>query len=54
LIKLRPTKTFKFPIIAECISPDLFQDRKTSEIADLEAWEGNKQTKLSDLFKIED
>jgi len=54
LIKLRPTKTSKFPVIAECISPDLFQDRKTSEIGDLKAWEGNKQTNLSDLFRIED
>ena len=54
MIRLQPAKTFKFPIIAECISPDLFQDRKTSEIGDLKAWEGNKQRKLADLFRIED
>ena len=54
MIRLRPAKTFRFPIIAECIGPDLFQDKKTNEIGELKAWEGNKQTKLSDLFKIEE
>ena len=54
MIRLQPAKTFKFPVIAECISPDVFQDKKASEIGDLTAWEGNKQRKLADLFKIED
>jgi formylmethanofuran dehydrogenase subunit C len=54
LIRLQPAKTFKFPVIAECISPGLFQGKKASEIGDLKAWEGNKRRKLADLFRIED
>ena len=53
MIRLQPAKTFKFPEIAECINPDLFQDKKANEIGDMKAWEGNKQRKLSDLFRIE-
>jgi formylmethanofuran dehydrogenase subunit C len=53
LIRLQPAKTFKFPVIAECISPDLFQGKKASEIGGMKAWEGNKQRKLADLFRIE-
>jgi formylmethanofuran dehydrogenase subunit C len=54
LIKLQPAKGFMFPVIAECINPDLFQERNASEIRDLKAWEGSKQRNLADLFKIED
>ena len=54
MIRLQPAKTFKFPVIAECINPDLFQDKKASEIGHMKAWAGNKQRKLADLFKIED
>jgi formylmethanofuran dehydrogenase subunit C len=53
LITLRPAKAFKFPVIAECISPVLFQGKTAGEIGDMKAWEGNKQRKLSDLFRIE-
>jgi len=52
-MRLRPVKTFKFPVIAECVTPDVFQDKKASEIGDLKAWEGNKQRRLVDLFEIE-
>jgi formylmethanofuran dehydrogenase subunit C len=52
LITLQPAKTFTFPVVADCISPDVFQNKTTNEISELTVWEGNKQRKLGDLFKI--
>lgn len=54
MIVLTPLKKFTFPVNAECISPDVFQGKDTAEIANLIVFEGNKQKKLSDLFKIEE
>jgi formylmethanofuran dehydrogenase subunit C len=54
MIVLTPLKKFKFPINAECINPDIFQGKNAAEIANLTLFEGNKQKKLSDLFKIEE
>lgn len=54
MIKLSPIKEFRFPIIAECINPDIFSGKTQEEIERLEVWEGNKQRKLRDLFKIEE
>lgn len=53
MIELVPLRQFRFPIMAECISPDVFQGKTTAEIEALNVWEGNKQKKLSDLFRIE-
>jgi formylmethanofuran dehydrogenase subunit C len=52
MIDLTPTKEFKLPVIAECISPDIFREKTLQEIAALKVWEGNKQKPLSDFFKI--
>ncbi len=54
MIVLTPLKKFTFPINAECINPDIFQGKDTAEIGNLTVFEGNKQRKLSDLFKIEE
>jgi formylmethanofuran dehydrogenase subunit C len=53
MITLTTTRETKFPVIAECINPDVFQGKSADEIAKLSIWEGNKQKKLADLFKIE-
>lgn len=53
MITLTPTREVKFPVIAECINPDVFQGKSADEVAKLSVWEGNKQKKLADLFKIE-
>jgi formylmethanofuran dehydrogenase subunit C len=53
MIVLTPLKKFQFPVHAECINPDVFQGKSVKEIATLPVWEGNKQKKLGDLFKIE-
>ena len=53
MITLTPLKKFTYPVNAECINPDVFQGRTKTEIANLALFEGNKQRKLSDLFKIE-
>jgi formylmethanofuran dehydrogenase subunit C len=54
MINLYPVGKFRFPIIAECINPDIFQGKNHREIEKLEIWEGNKQKKLGELFKVED
>ncbi len=54
MIVLTSLRKFQFPVIAECINPDVFQGKTLDEIAALTLWEGNKQKKLGDLFKIEE
>jgi formylmethanofuran dehydrogenase subunit C len=54
MIKLSPVKEFKYPIIAECINPDVFAGKTREEIEGLEIWEGNKKRKLGELFKVEE
>jgi formylmethanofuran dehydrogenase subunit C len=53
MVDLRPLKAFTFPVTAECISADVFQDRTQEEISQLLVWEGNKQKRLAELFKVE-
>ncbi|MEM2675966.1 MAG: formylmethanofuran dehydrogenase subunit C [Candidatus Bathyarchaeia archaeon] len=53
LVNLYPLKEFKLPIMAECINPDIFQGKKPEEIEKLEVWEGNKQKRLGEIFKVE-
>lgn len=54
MIVLSPLREFRFPILAECISPDVFQGKAAREIGALQVWEGNKQKSLESLFKIEE
>jgi formylmethanofuran dehydrogenase subunit C len=54
MIVLTPLRQFRFPVMAECINPDMFQGKSVDEIASLSVWEGNKQKKLGELFKIEE
>ncbi len=54
MITLAPLREFRFPVIAECISPDVFKSKTVDEIAALTLWEGNKQKILADLFKVEE
>jgi formylmethanofuran dehydrogenase subunit C len=54
MIILTLLKKLQFPVHAECINPDIFKGKSISEIASLTVWEGNKQKKLGDLFKIEE
>ena len=54
MISLRPLKDFRSPILAECINPDDFQGKTLNEIEALQVWEGNKQRRLGELFKIDE
>lgn len=54
MINLYPLKESRFPVIAECINPDIFKCEKREEIGRLKVWEGNKQKTLGSLFKIEE
>jgi len=53
MIVLTVKKTLQFPVMAECITPIVLQGKTVDEIAALEVWEGNKQKKLGDIFKVE-
>jgi formylmethanofuran dehydrogenase subunit C len=53
MITLTPLKQFKYPVYAECITPDTFQGKTAAEIGELSVFEGNKPKKLRELFKIE-
>jgi formylmethanofuran dehydrogenase subunit C len=54
MINLHPLKEFRVPVIGECINPDIFQGKTREGIAGLTIWEGNKQKKLGELFKVEE
>jgi formylmethanofuran dehydrogenase subunit C len=54
MINLHSLKAFRFPVIAECINPDVFQHKNLKEIEELTIWEGNKEKRLGELFKVED
>ena len=54
MIVLTPLKKFTYPVYAECINPEVFQGKDLAQIAALSLYEGNKQKKLSDLFKVEE
>ena len=54
MIVLAPLRHFQFPVMAECINPEVFQGKTLKEISTLEVWEGNKEKTLGDLFKIEE
>lgn len=54
MINLYPLKNFRFPVIANCINPDVFQGKTVAEIERLKIWEGNKEKTLGELFKVEE
>lgn len=54
MIKLYPLKEIKFPVMAECITADVFEGKAVEEIENLKLWEGNKQKLLKGLFKVEE
>jgi len=54
MINLYPLSEFKLPIMAGCISPDVFQNQRSEEIRMLKVWEGNKERNLGELFKVEE
>jgi len=54
MINLRPLRNFRFPVLAECITPNVFQEKTLAEIEVLRVWEGNKQKKLDELFKVDE
>jgi formylmethanofuran dehydrogenase subunit C len=53
MITLTVKKQLTFPVIAECITPEVLQGKTADEIAALAVWEGNKEKKLRDIFSIE-
>ena len=54
MIVLTPIKKTQYPIIAECINPDVFIGKTKEEIANLPIWIGNKKRTLANFFKIDE
>lgn len=54
MIVMRPLREFRFPVTADCVTPDIFGGKICKEIEELKVWEGNKQKTLGNLFKIEE
>jgi formylmethanofuran dehydrogenase subunit C len=52
MIVLTLLRKLQFPVIADCITPETFKGKTVEEIAALPVWEGNKQKKLGDIFRI--
>ena len=54
MIVLVPKRKFEVPVQAASISPDIFKEKDTAEIANLPITEGNRNLKLGDLFEIQE
>jgi formylmethanofuran dehydrogenase subunit C len=52
MIDLYAVGQFRFPIMAECINPDLLQGKTLAEIDALQVREGNRTKKLGELFNV--
>jgi len=50
---LAPSRQFKVPVTAECITPDFVAGKSVRELKMANVWEGNRSVKLSSLFSIE-
>ncbi|RLF23731.1 MAG: formylmethanofuran dehydrogenase subunit C [Thermoprotei archaeon] len=54
IIIVRPRKTFRVPIEAECLSPKVLSELDLEETKKLRVYEGNKIRRLEDLFIIKE
>jgi len=52
-ITITPRQAFEISVEAESISPDKFAPLSLGQIRSLSVWQGNRQRKLSDLFRAE-
>ena len=50
---LTPTRQFRIPVSAECISPDFVAGKSLREIELTQIWEGNRRIKLGSIFKVQ-
>jgi len=53
VVTLRPKLSFKVPVDAECLTPDIFAGKSSREIAALKLREGNRERALGELFEVE-
>jgi formylmethanofuran dehydrogenase subunit C len=53
VVVLRPKRAFRVPVEAGCITPDVFAGKSLGEMGDLKVWEGNRERRLEDLFRVE-
>jgi formylmethanofuran dehydrogenase subunit C len=51
---LTPKRVFSVPVDASQVTPQQFEEKTVPEIEALLLWEGNRKTRLDELFRIED
>lgn len=54
IYQITPAYSFKLPITADVIKPELFEEKELSEILNIEVYEGNKKKRLGELFKVKE
>jgi len=52
VVTLRPKGSFKVPVDAECLTPDIFAGKSNREITALKLHEGNRERALGELFEV--
>ncbi len=53
LFDISPLTQFRYPVQAECISPDAFDGKTAAQIEQFKVWEGNSERLLGELFKVQ-
>ncbi len=53
LFDIYPLARFRYPVQAECISPDAFGGKTATEIEQFKVCEGNREKLLGELFKVQ-
>jgi formylmethanofuran dehydrogenase subunit C len=54
MIVLTLLRKLQFPVMAECITPAGFKGKTIEEISAFTVWEGNKEKKLGDIFRVKE
>lgn len=50
--RVEPKYGFRFPVQADPVKPELFEENPLAEVLNVEIYEGRRRRKLGDLFKI--
>lgn len=52
--RITPAYEFKYPVQADVLKPELFEENPLEEILSIEVYEGRRKRLLGELFKVEE
>ena len=52
--RITPAYEFKYPVQADVLKPELFEEKPLEEILSIEVYEGRRKRLLGELFKVEE